>query len=229
MNEQVIEALKRARYKTFTRGQVPQDIYRLRYRAYRVEGAIEPNEQGIMTDAYDETENCVHVGVELDGKILASVRLHLVSSLTPVSPTMDVFPEVHEYIERGKTLLDPTRLTVDPAAREHRVKLNFLIVRVPLLATIYYDTDIVLLPVRAEHGAFYRRYLGAKPAIGPRNYPGLKKPIQLLTTDVRAERDGIVERTPLLGPIESIPQSNVPFPDLDGVYVASKKGRIDAA
>jgi hypothetical protein len=229
MNEQVIEALKGARYRVFTPGHVPQDVYRLRYRGYRAEGAIEENERGTMNDPYDDTENCVHVAVEMNGKIRASVRLHLVSRLTPISPTMEVFPEVREYLDRGRTLLDSSRLTVDPTARKHRVKLNFLIVRVPLLATIFYDVDIALVPVRAEHAAFYRRYLGAKPEIGPRSYLGLTKPLQLLTTDVRAERDGIIERTPFLGPMDNIPQSNVPFPELDGVYVASNKGRTDAA
>lgn len=229
MSEQVIEALKRARYRVFTPGHVPQDIYRLRYRGYRAEGAIEANDRGMMTDAYDDTENCVHVAVEMEGKILASVRLHLVSSLSPVAPTMAVFPEVGEYLKRGQTMLDSSRLTVDPTARQHRVKLNYLIVRVPLLATIFYDIDLALIPVRAEHAAFYRRYFGARPVIGSRSYLGLTKPLQLMITDVRAERDGIIKRTPFLGPLDDIPQSNIAFPDLEGVYVASKKGRIDAA
>jgi hypothetical protein len=229
MNEQVIGALRRSRYKVVNETDDLEDVFRLRYRAYRAENAIEANERGTMTDAYDNARNCVHIAIETDGEILASVRLHLVSHLTPVSPTMEVFPEAQQFLDDGRTLLDSSRLTVDPKARKHRVKLNFLIVRVPLLATMFYDVDIALIPVRAEHAAFYRRYFGAKPQVGPRSYLGLTKPLQLLTTDVRAERDGIIERAPFLGPVDSIPQSNVPFPDLGRVYVPSKRRRTDAA
>ncbi|MGP1356641.1 N-acyl amino acid synthase FeeM domain-containing protein [Roseicyclus sp.] len=224
-----MEALKRSRYKVVSEGEDLEAIYRLRYKCYRAEGSIPENELGMMSDPFDETDNCVQIGVEMDGELLASVRLHLVSKLSPVSPTLEVFPELHDYIERGQTILDPTRFAVDPEARKHRVKLNFLTLRVPFIATIFYDIDIVLAPVRAEHAAFYRRYLGAKPATGLRSYPGLKRPVQLLTTDVRAERDGILERTPFFGPVAEIPNANIAFPSLSGVYVASRRGRSDAA
>ena len=192
MNEQVIEALKHVRYKIVTDGRDLEEVYRLRYKCYRAERSIAENERGIMTDAFDETANCVHVAVEMDGKILASVRLHLMSKLSLTSPTLEVFPEILEDIKRGQTVLDSTRFVIDRAARKQRVPLHFLVLRIPFLATMFYDIDVALAPVRAEHTAFYRRYLGYELEMEPRSYPGLRKPIQLLTAKVREQRDAVL-------------------------------------
>jgi len=184
---------------------------------------------GVMTDPFDETANCLHVAVEMGGEILAAVRLHLVSRLSLKSPTLEVFPEILDDLERGQTVLDPTRFVIAPAARSRRVPLHFLALRIPFLAAMFYDIDLALAPVRAEHIPFYRRYLGYQLAMKPRSYPGLKKPIYLLTANFREQRDAVLSRTPFFGPVDEIPHSKIAFPDLSGVYVASKRSRADAA
>ncbi|MBY6201413.1 hypothetical protein KUV65_08575 [Maritalea mobilis] len=226
MNEQVISALKHSRYRVLTDNESLKEVYRLRYKCYRAENSIAEDERGIMTDPFDETENCVQVAVEMDGKILSAVRLHIVTAASPISPTLEVFPELKENLERGEIILDPTRFVVDPTARQQRVPLNFLTLRVPVLATIFYDVDIALAPVRPEHSAFYRRYLGHKPVLEPRVYPGLAKRIELLIAK-REQRDAVLARTPVFGPLEDFPDSNVDFPKLPGV--SSKVGRSSAA
>lgn len=229
MNEQVIDALKSSRYKVLTGTKDLEEVHRLRYKCYRAERSIPENERGIMADPFDETANCVHVAVEVDGKILAAVRLHLVSKLSLTSPTLEVFPEILDELKRGQTILDTTRFVIDPAARKQRVSLHFLVLRIPFLATMFYNIDLALAPVRTEHAAFYRRYLGYDLTMGPRSYPGLKKPIQLLTANVREQRGAVLARTPVFGPVDDIPHSNIAFPDLSGIYAVSKNGRSAAA
>lgn len=229
MNQNVVEALMHSRYKVLTDKQDLDEVYRLRYKCYRAERSIAGNESAVMTDAFDETENCVHVAVEVEGKILAAVRLHLLSRLSNSSPTLEVFPELLENLDRGQTVLDPTRFVVDPSARKRRVPLHFLALRIPFLATMFYDIDLALAPVRADHTAFYRRYLGYELAMEPRKYPGLKKPIQLLTANVREQRDAVLAHTPEFGVVESIPHSDISFLALSGVYVASGRGRVEVA
>jgi hypothetical protein len=229
MNKQVIEALEHSRYRVVTDSKDLERIYRLRYKCYRAESSIPENELGIMSDPFDKTANSVHVAVEIDGEILAAVRLHLVSKLSTTSPTLEVFPEVLDDIKNGQTVLDSTRFVIDPAARRQRVSLHFLVLRIPFLATMFYDIDLALAPVRAEHAAFYRRYLGYDLVMGPRSYPGLKKPIQLLTAKVKQQRDAVLARTPVFGPIDGIPHSNISFPELAGVFAASKHGSSEAA
>lgn len=229
MNGRVIEALKRSRYKVVTDSRELEDIYRLRYRCYRAERSIGENESGMMTDAFDRTANCIHIAVEVDGEISASVRLHLVSKLSLVSPTLEVFPEILDDVKRGQTVLDSTRFVIDPAARKRLVALHFLVLRIPFLATIFYNIDLALAPVRAEHAAFYRRYLGYETVLEPRSYPGLEKPIQLLTAKVQQQRDAVLARTPVFGPVDEVPHSNIAFPDLSGVYEPSKRDSSEAA
>ncbi|MFN3208080.1 MAG: N-acyl amino acid synthase FeeM domain-containing protein [Roseovarius sp.] len=229
MNEQIIDALNRSRYRVLTDPDDLKTLFRLRYNCYRAEASIPENDQRMMTDAYDETENCVHVAVEMDGALTAAVRLHLVSRLSFESPTLEVFPEVLDDVKNGKTVLDPTRFVIDPKARKNRIPLNFLTLRIPFLASIFYDIDLALAPVRSEHSAFYRRYLGYAPALEPRSYPGLKKPVQLLTANFSEQREEVLARTPVFGPLDEFPRSGIEFPTLSGVFAASKSGRSEAA
>lgn len=222
MNEHVIDALTHSRYKVLTSSQGIEEMCRLRYKCYRARGLIAENERAILTDIFDEAANCVHVAVYVEERILASVRLHLVSKLSPTSPTLKVFPEILDHIKSGKTVLDSTRFVIDPAARKQRVPLHFLVLRIPFLATMFYDIDLALAAVRVEHTAFYRRYLGYELAMEPRTYPMLKKPFQLLTAQVREQRAAVLARTPVFGPMEDIPHSNIAFPDLSGIYCRSK-------
>tara|TARA_R110002012_G_scaffold248798_8_gene425214 strand:- start:3883 stop:4572 length:690 start_codon:yes stop_codon:yes gene_type:complete len=229
MNRQVIKALNHVRYKVLTKDQDLEKIYRLRYNCYRAESSIAKNEHGIMTDGFDETANCVHVAIEMEGAIQAAVRLHMVSRLLPVSPTLEVFPEVLDRVKRGQTVLDPTRFVIDPSARQKRVPVHFLALRIPFLAAMFYDVDLALAPVRAEHTAFYRRYLGYKQEMEPRGYPSLRKPIHLLTANFREQRDDVLARTPVFGPLDAFPDANISFPSLSGVYAPSGLGRFKVA
>ena len=221
MNEQVLIALRRSRYRIVTDGPELEDIHRLRYKCYLAEGSIAANEHGLMEDVFDDMENCVNVAIDMDGELLAAVRLHLVTKRTPVSPTLRAFPEMEAELDRGTTILDPTRFVVDPSARHRKVPLHFLGVRVPLMGTIFYDTDLCLIPVRPEHAPFYRRYLHSRTVIGPRDYLGLKKRLQLMVTDVRREREAILRRAPVFGPVPDVPSAHIPFPSLSRLRIAS--------
>ena len=229
MNEHVVEALKQVRYSVLTDDDDLEELYRLRYTCYRAEGAVPARADQRMTDAFDRTANCLHVAVRMKGRIQAAVRLHLLSKLCWKSPTLEVFPELLDDLQSGKTILDPTRFVIASSARQQRIPLNFLTLRIPFMASIFYNIDLALAPVRAEHTAFYCRYLGYGPALEPRNYPGLTKPIQLLTANFREQRDTVLDRTPVFGPLEDFPNASIDFPSLSGVYAPSKSGSSEAA
>ncbi|WP_255552404.1 N-acyl amino acid synthase FeeM domain-containing protein [Maritimibacter dapengensis] len=212
-----------------TNGDDLDKVFRLRYECYRAENSIPRNEDRVMSDSFDESDNCVHVAVEMDDTVVAAVRLHLVSRLNKEAPTIEVFPEIMETVDAGNTLLDPTRFVVNPEARKARLPLHFLALRIPFLATSFYDVDVALAPVRTEHSAFYLRYLGYEVYAPPRQYPGLKKPVCLLTAKVKEHRDEVLHRYPFFGKIESIPQSEINFPRLRESYVASGRNSFRAA
>ena len=126
MDEHIDEALKQVRYKVMTDSSDLEAIYRLRYTCYRAQRSIAENESERMTDPFDETANCVHVAVLMNDEVLAALRLHLVSKLSHVSPTLEVFPEVLDRVENEETVLDPTRFVISPKVRGSRVPLHFL-------------------------------------------------------------------------------------------------------
>ena len=229
MNEQMIESLQQSLYRDRTAPEDKERIFRLRYQCYRAEGLVADNERASMFDAYDEAANCVHVAIEANGQIQAAMRLHLLSSLTLISPTLDVFPELLDPLGQGQTALDPTRFVIEPSARKMRVPLHFLALRIPFLAAMHYNNDLALASVRTEHIPFYRRYLNYELAIPARPYHGLKKPLHLLTAKFREQRDAVLARTPVFGPMPHIPHANISFPDLSGVYLPSKLGHSAAA
>jgi len=229
MKTDVIKALNSVKYRVMTRRCDLEKIYRLRYKCYRAERSIPEDPCGIMTDPFDNSENCIHVAVEMNGEILAAVRLHLISRLSHASPTLEVFPEIMEYIDDGQTVLDPTRFVTDPDARKEKTSLHFLALRIPFLAAMFYDIDLALAPVREEHIAFYRRYLGYSIEGEPRSYPGLRKPVCLLTADFRKQRDAVLARTPVFGPMDKFPDAKISFPELSMVYAPSKKHNFHAA
>jgi len=229
LNSQAYEALTHCRYKVAASGEELEAILRLRYKSYRAEGLIADNERLIMTDAFDETPNCVHVAIEVDGALVAAMRLHLLSELSLQSPTLEVFPEMLTDLRGGQTALDPTRFAIDPASRKSRVPLHFLALRIPFLAAMFYDVDLAFASLRTEHIPFYRRYLGYELVIPARRYPELTKPLHLLVAKFRDQRDTVLARTPIFGPVSEIPQANIAFPSLEGAYARSPKSRSAAA
>lgn len=229
MYDQVLDTLKECRYSVLTERDDLDKVYRLRYESYLDEGAITKNDRGMMSDSYDESPNCVHVAVEMNGEYVAAMRLHLLSSQTPHSPTLEVFPEIESFISSGQTLLDPTRFVVSPEARKSFVPVHLVAVRIPILASIFYDVDIVLVAVRAEHSAFYRRYLGCESFAMPRPYLGITKPLGLMMSVMQESRHKVIEKNPFFGPLDTIPQSNIAFPELPGVFPGLKKPGVHVA
>ena len=69
-------------------------------------------------------------------------------------------------------------------------------VRLPWLASEYFNADLLLAAVRAEHQAFYKRTLGHQAVCEPRPYPKLQKPISLMSLNYREARDRVHQRYP---------------------------------
>ena len=173
-----------------------------------------------MTDAYDESPHCIHVAVEMDDMYVAALRLHLISEETLSSPSLEVFPEVMDLFRPGQTILDPTRFVVHPEARRNGLPLHLAALRIPFLAAMHYEVDIALAAVRAEHTAFYLRYLGYESFTAPRPYLGLTKPLGLMTAKFKENRDRVLKRYPFFGPVDDVPHANIRFPSVPGVYDA---------
>ena len=174
-----------------------EEIYRLRYRAYLREGAVTPNPSEQVYDRYDDLPNSWIFGVYLDGVLMSSLRITVASPEMPTCPSFDVFPDLIEpELAAGKVLVDPTRFVADPDRETRFPELPYMTLRLAYVACEYFEADIGLASVRTEHQAFYRRVFLHKPISGPREYPGLIKPICLMAVDYPAMRERVFERYP---------------------------------
>ena len=174
-------------------------IFRLRYRAYLNEGAIEPNHDRRVRDRFDELPNSWVFGVYFDGILVSSIRISVASAETPDTPSMAVFPDLLKpELDRGSVIIDPTRFVADPARQNRFPELPYMTLRLAYVACCHFHADLGLATVRNEHQAFYRRVFLHKLVAAPREYPGLTKPICLMAVDFPAMRDRVFARYPYL-------------------------------
>ena len=196
--ERGIELLDRVDYRLAETEQEKDEIYRLRYRAYLKEGAIEPNSEGRITDRYDDMPNSWIFGVYFEGMLASSLRISVASPEHPTTPSRSVFPEVMEpAIAEGKIIVDPSRFVAEPSPASRFPELPYMTLRLAFVACDYFHADIGLASVRAEHQAFYRRIF--MHTVSPlRDYPGLTKQIGLLAIEFPDMRDKVFARYPFL-------------------------------
>ncbi len=195
--ERANELLQRASYRRADTDEDREAIYRLRYDAYLHEGAIEPNFGHRFSDRYDDLDNAWTIGIQVDGRFVSSMRVHVASQDYPEMVAADVFPnEVKPLIDAGNVIVDPTRFVVDPGPAGASPGLAYLTVRIGTMAAEYFHADYVLATVRAEHQAFYRKMFDAKVICDPRPYPGLIKPLSLMILNLGEVRDRVAARYP---------------------------------
>jgi hypothetical protein len=196
--ERKIELLNRVDYRRVETEEEREEIYRLRYRAYLNEGAIEPNRERKISDRFDLLPNSWIFGVYIDGMLASSLRISVASPEWPDSPSMNVFPDIlAPELARGKVMVDPTRFVADPARAMRIPELPYVTLRLAYVACEYFHADLGLASVRAEHQAFYKRVF--LHTISPvRVYPTLTKPICLMAIDFPQMREKVFTRYPFL-------------------------------
>ncbi|HVV92262.1 MAG TPA: hypothetical protein VHD15_02475 [Hyphomicrobiales bacterium] len=172
-------------------------IFRLRYDAYLRERTIGERPSRRVADRADGAANAYVFGLWLDGRLASSIRVHVASPEHPDTPAAHVFPEfIEPALAAGKTIVDPTRFVADYDVARINPELPYLTVRLAYIATGYFRADLGIATVRAEHQAFYRRLMAFEPVCPPRPYPGLIKPISLMSVDVPALREHVAARYP---------------------------------
>jgi hypothetical protein len=100
-------------------------------------------------------------------------------------------------LAKGKVMVDPTRFVAEPTRASKFPELPYMTLRLAYVACQYFNADIGLASVRAEHQAFYRRIF-LHTLAPPRDYPGLIKPISLMAIDFPDQRDRVFARFPHL-------------------------------
>jgi len=176
---------------------IDDPVYRLRYRAYTREGFMDHNPQEICIDDLDGTPNSMCFGVYIEGELVSSLRLHLITPDCRKSPSMKVFPDVlGPMADAGMSFIDPSRFTADHEASLAYPALPFLTLRLAAMASIHFHADQCLALVRPEHTAFYRRVFGSEQLGDVRAYPGLHFPVCLYGASIGNIRARVFQRFP---------------------------------
>lgn len=197
--DRVMRLLERAHCCRANTNAEKQAIFRQRYRAYLGEGAIEPNEAELFSDEYDRTPNAQLIGLYVDGRLSASMRIHATTANCRHMPAMWAFSDyLDPELDRGKVIVDPSRFVVDAESSRANPELAYVTARVGWVAGEHYDADLILSTARIEHQAFYRRVFNYRVVCGCRPYATLKKPLSLLFLDYPEQRDRVLLRYPFL-------------------------------
>lgn len=195
--ERGAELLSRVEYRLMQSEAEREQIYRLRYRAYLQENAIEPNPDRRIEDRFDTLPNSWIFGLYIEGVLASSIRISVATPHNPLTPAVDAFPDYLEpELARGKIVVDPNRFVADPMRTKRIPELPYLTVRLGYVACGHFNADIGTATVRAEHQAFYRRVFLQDVLCAPRPYPSLTKPLSLMAAHYPTVREKIFRRYP---------------------------------
>ena len=174
------------------------EAYRLRYMCYLAEGAIMSNSQESFSDIFDEDANCFIYLVRFRGRVVSSVRLHVACEAHPHSPSMIAFPDVLQpIVERGEAYVDPTRFVINPGIRSITTMMPYATLRLASMAADHFNAGHIIATARIEHTPFYRRIFRLEPRTEARAYPGLIKPLCLMSNDTGTIREKVYSRYPI--------------------------------
>lgn len=195
--QRAFEFLDRVDYRRAETDRDKDEIYRLRYRAYFEEKAIDARFDQRLTDRFDDAPNSWLFGIHVDGMLTSSLRICVATRRMPDTPAVDAFPDLLKpEIANGKTIVDPNRFVADPACAARYPILPYMTLRLAFLACEHFDADIGTATVRKEHEAFYRRTFLHTSLCEPRPYPTLTKPLGLMAVDHHSMRDRVFQRYP---------------------------------
>jgi hypothetical protein len=182
--------------------QTPEEkegIYNLRYRAYLREGAVKESADQRVTDQYDDLSNSWTFGIYIRDELFSSVRISVLTREWRQSCSAEAFGEIlFPRLDRGEIIIDPTRFVADPEKAKRFPELPYVTLRLAYLACEYFNADLGLAIVRAEHQAFYRRVFMHETIAEPRFFPGLLKPVGLMAADFPAMREKVFQRYPMM-------------------------------
>jgi hypothetical protein len=197
VSERIGELRDKVEYRRAVTEQDHEAIFRLRYDACRRIAAIDPSDGQRFDDSFDRLPNVHQLGVYIEDRLAASLRIHVLSQETPWSPALDNFPDVLEpELASNKRIVDPNRLMSDFDASRRYPELPYVTLRLAYMAAVHFEADLVTASVRREHEAFYRREMLMRPACPPRPYGTVNKLIGLMVIDFPRDGHAIEERRP---------------------------------
>jgi hypothetical protein len=196
--DRALHLLERVEHRLARTDIEKEEIYRLRYAAYRRENYIEPTEEGSLYDpVYDEVPNCWNIGTYIDGELASSLRIHVGWREGDVLPDASVFSDVIEpFLREGRVIVNTTRFSTKLESSRRFPELPYLTVRLSWMAGTHFSAAYLISTMRVEHQAYYKRVFGSELLSKPRAYPLVNRPVACMGSNFFAQKDRVEARYP---------------------------------
>lgn len=193
----VLQLLDRTEYRRCDTGEDVEEIYRLRYKAYRSSDIVPDMENHSISDELDETPNAYRFGIYIDQRLVSTMRIHHVTQKTPLSPSMKAFGDiVMPMLTTGDTFICPSRFASDPEWTRTYPQLAYVTLRLAGMACYHFNAPYGLSTVREDHAGFYKRVYYSEQISEPRSYPGVFSKVVLYRTNAHLNRERYYARFP---------------------------------
>lgn len=193
----VFSLLERTEYRRCDKGEDLEEIYRLRYRAYRVHGVVPAMASRAIYDDLDETDNVYRFGVYVDQQLVSTLRIHVLDDEHREGPSTQAFGDiVLPMIDAGDTFIDPSRFAADPEWSKVYPQIPYITLRLAGMACFYFQAPYCLSTIREDHAPFYQRIYNSQKIGEARSYPGVFTKVELYRADVEAIRERSFQRFP---------------------------------
>jgi N-acyl-L-homoserine lactone synthetase len=191
--------LSRTECRLASSSESRQAIFHLRYQAYKRAGRIPADSLTTLADPFDVMGNVYLLGMYCDDKLASSIRLHVATEGRPISPSLEVFPDVlRPELDAGKTIIDCTRFVADENFARRYSGLPYATLRLCILAAEQFNADLLLMTSGAEHRIFYQRAFNYRPRSEPRPYSHVAKPMTLMALNFPTASAQLHQRYPFL-------------------------------
>lgn len=193
----VLGLLERTEYRRCDKGEDLEDIYRLRYKSYRLSDMVSEQPDHTIHDDLDDAPNCYKFGIYVDSVLVSTLRIHHASRATPQSPSTTVYGDIlRPMMASGLSFVDPSRFAADPDWSRVYPQIPYLTLRLAGMACFHFEAPYCLSTIREEHAGFYKRIYCSEQIGELRNYPGLNYPVVLYRANVNAIHERSFSRYP---------------------------------
>ncbi|SHG79582.1 N-acyl amino acid synthase FeeM domain-containing protein [Marivita hallyeonensis] len=166
-----------------------QAVGAFRYQCYLDEGLIAPQADETFLDQYDFAPSANIFTIKSCGRIVGTIRLHILTKDSHSSATMTAFPDIlMPKVSAGMTLIDGARFSVAPDLGSMRLPVARRTLRLYAKFAEKHAVDFGVASVRESHVKFYKRLWGFDQIAEPRPYGGLTEKLVLLGVDLRHDR-----------------------------------------
>ena len=217
----MVSLLDRVEYRRVSSAEDFAAVEKLRRTSYESREFVAAGTPYEYLDKYDRSPDCRVFTVHIDGLLLSTIRVHIVTADHLHGPTAHYFPErAKSLVESGQLYIDPSRFAADNSMVWQYPALPFLTLRIAVMACEYYGAEYCMSCVRADVASFYRRTFGSTEFEPPQRLPGVAVPMTLLGARESDVREKMESRYPFFRSMASeqklmfMPESELAYPPL---------------